>query len=301
MFEKYTDLALEVHELHGDDSGITVEETEISGIKISVARVSAGKGEKISGKSAGDYINIHIGEIWLTDSRGFNEAAMIIANRLSALLPKGEGCVLVVGLGNMDITPDSLGPQTSKKLLVTRHIKNLDYNLYNTAGFGCLSTLFPGVLGQTGIESAEIIKSAVDSTKPKCVILVDSLASRRLSRLGTTVQISNNGISPGGGVFNKRLELNSSLLGVPVISLGVPMVVDGATLAHDLLEEHIGDSRKDFVDVIEKIFGGRGREIFVTPKEIDKIAKIMSKLLSTALNVAVHNLKIEEINEYIDL
>ncbi len=300
MLEKYTDLAVEVHELHGEDSGITVEEKEIDGVKITFAKIISQQGEKNSGKPMGDYINMDIGKAWLVDSKGFARIATVIANRLSELIPKEDGCVFVAGLGNIDITPDSLGPLTSKKLLVTRHIKSMDTDLYNSAGFGCLSTVATGVLGQTGIETSEIIKSAVKTVNPKCVILVDSLASRRLARLGTTVQISNTGISPGAGVLNKRSELSETVLGVPVISLGIPMVVDGATLAHDLLEEHIGDSRRDFQDVIEKIFNGQGREMFVTPKDIDKIAKTTSKLVATAINIAVHNMEAEEINEYID-
>ncbi len=298
MLEKYTDLALEVHELHGEDSGIELEEKEINGIKVTHARVISEEGARISGKAPGAYINMDIGKAWLSDSKGFNQIAQTIASQLFELMPKEEGCVLVVGLGNIDITPDSLGPLTSKKLLVTRHIKRLDAELYQSAGFGCMATIAAGVLGQTGIETAEIIKSAVNTVKPKCVILVDSLASRRLARLGTTVQLSDNGISPGAGVLNKRTELSKAVLGVPVVSVGVPMVVDGATLAHDLLEEHIGDSRRDFEDVIKKIFNGQGREMFVTPKDIDKISKTMSRLIALSVNLAVHNMNIDDINEY---
>ncbi len=300
MLGKYTDLALEVHELHGEDSGITVNEKIINGTKITFARIFEGEGEKLSGKSAGKYINIDVGKVWMTDSVRFREIAKTVSSQLKELIPNGEGCVLVIGLGNIDITPDSLGPQTSKRLLITRHIKDLDPDLYNTTGFGCLSTLSVGVLGQTGIESAEIIKSAVKQIRPKCVILVDSLASRRLSRLATTIQISDSGISPGAGVLNKRAELNKTILGVPVVSVGVPMVVDGATLAHDLLEEHIGDSRRDFQVAINKTFNGQGREMFVTPKDIDKISRIVSRLVASAINLAVHNMDLEEINEYIE-
>jgi len=298
MLEKYTDLALEAHELHGEDSGIELEEKEINGIKVTHARVISEEGARISGKAPGTYINMDIGKAWLSDSKGFNQIAQTIASQLFGLIPKEEGCVLVVGLGNIDITPDSLGPLTSKKLLVTRHIKRLDAELYQSAGFGCLATIAAGVLGQTGMETSEIIKSAVNAVKPKCVVLVDSLASRRLARLGTTVQLSDNGISPGSGVLNKRTELSKTVLGVPVVSIGVPMVVDGATLAHDLLEEHIGDSRRDFEDVIKKIFNGQGREMFVTPKDIDKISKTMSRLIALSVNLAVHNMNIDDINEY---
>lgn len=299
MFEKYTDLALEVHELRGEASGITVEEVIREGIRITTATVKKGEGERLSGKRAGEYITFEVGKIWQCEKTKFNNIARVIADELRAILPSHDGETLVVGLGNEEITPDSVGPRAVKRLLVTRHIKGIDPLLYDTAGFGNVAAIAPGVLGQTGIESAEIIKSVCDSIKPKCVIAIDSLASRRLSRLATTVQLSNGGISPGSGVSNKRSELSEQTLGVPVISLGVPTVVDAATLAYDLLEEHSGDSDGCFADIVEKVLAGDGKSMFVTPKDNDVIAIETAKLLSTAINMALHNIGIDEINEFI--
>lgn len=299
MFEKRTDLALEVHELRGKDSGVSVSEEKKNGINVTVATVLKGEGEEISGKRAGKYITVDVGKIWRLDSQSFNNAAELIGDELRALMPKMDGCVLVAGLGNEQITPDSLGPRTVKRLLVTRHIRCIDRELFDTAEFGCLAAISPGVLGQTGIETAEIIKSVSLSVKPCCIILIDSLASRRLGRLATTVQISDNGISPGSGVSNRRAELTGELLGAPIVSLGVPMVVDAATLAHDLLEEHYGGSDGDFAKDIEKILSGSGREMFVTPKDNDIIADSVSKLLSSAINYAVHGMSPEETAEFL--
>ncbi len=299
MFEKRTDLALEHHELHGTDSGITVNEYKKDGFLITLAEVTSGKGEEISGKRKGKYITVEIGDMWKIDKDIFARSARVIADEISLLLPENEGCVLVAGLGNEEITPDSLGPRVVKRMLVTRHIENLDKALFSEAGFGCVAAISPGVLGQTGIESMEIIKSVSDAIRPKCIIAIDSLASRRLNRLASTVQISDGGISPGSGVSNRRPELNEEKLGVPVISIGVPTVVDAATLAYDLLEEHSGTEDESFAEVIKRVLSSRGRDMFVTPKENDVIARELSKLIACAVNIALHNMDINEINDYV--
>lgn len=299
MFEKRTDLALEVREMHGESSGITVSATENNGITVTTAVVKEGEGEKNAGKSAGKYITLDVGEIWRFDKSRFERTASVIASEIDALVPSGNGCVLVVGLGNEAITPDSVGPRAVKKLMVTRHIKSIDPALYYTAGFGTVAAIAPGVLGQTGIESAEIIKSVCQSIKPKCVIIIDSLASRRLSRLATTVQLSDSGISPGSGVANRRLELNKATLSTPVVSVGVPTVVDAATLAYDLLEENMPASDEKYVEIIQKALSGNGKNMFVTPKDNDVIAAETAKLLATAINMALHKMSIEELNEFV--
>lgn len=300
MFKKRTDLAMEVHELHSENSGIIVKETTKNGIKITEAEVMKGEGERLSGKSAGKYITVDIGAVWKYEKERFDNIAKILANEISLLLPKGNGSVFVAGLGNEAITPDSLGPRTVKKLLVTRHIETMYSVLYENVGFGSLAAIASGVLGQTGIESAEIIKSVSESIKPKCVILIDSLASRKLSRLATTVQLSNTGISPGSGVSNKRHTLDSEYLKAPVISIGVPTVVDAATLAYDLLEEYCGNDNENFENAISKILNSEETTNFVTPKDNDIIAQSTAKLLATAINIAVHNMDVSEISEFID-
>lgn len=299
MFQKRTDLALEIHELRGKDSGISVEETEKNGLKITTATIRVGEGEKLSGKNAGKYITVDVGNLRRADKSAFETIAKTLAEEIKALVPESKGCVLVAGLGNENITPDSIGPKTVSKLLVTRHIKTLDSVLFKSAGFGCVAAISPGVLGQTGIESAEIIKSVCMSIKPKCLIAIDSLASRRLNRLATTVQLSDGGISPGSGVANKRSELSEKTLGVPVVSIGVPTVVDAATLAYDILEECFGDNNEGVSDVLSKVLSGEGKNMFVTPKDNDIIAEETAKLLAASINVALHDMEIQEINEYI--
>ncbi len=298
MFEKRTDLALEVHELHGTDSGIEIKEETKEGILVTTATVKSGEGEKRSGKKAGNYITLDTGKIWQSDSSAFSNTAKALSEEIKKMIPEGKGCVLVIGLGNENITPDSLGPRAVDKLLVTRHIETLDIDFFQRAGLGSLASLSTGVLSQTGIETAEIIKSVCDAIKPKCVILIDALASRRMARLATTIQLSNNGISPGSGVSNHRTAIDKDFLGVEVISIGVPTVVDGVTLACDLLEERIKDQQA-LEDIIKKILSEEGQNSFVTPKENDVMIESNSKLIANAINCAIHKLSLEEINEYI--
>lgn len=304
MFEKRTDLALEAHEIcvgRNIDDGIKLDTETKDGFEITRAEISKGNGEEISGKPAGRYITVDVGKVWQYDSERFNKAALLLSAEIRKLLPpdSAERGVLVAGLGNENITPDSVGPRTVKKLIVTRHIKEMDLSLYRGAGFGCVSAIAPGVLGQTGVESAEIIKSVSDRIRPCCIIIIDALASRRLSRLATTVQLSDVGLKPGAGVSNMRCELSEAMLGVPVISLGIPTVVDAATLAHDLLEEHTGETdNPDFEKIIESMLSGSARSLFIAPKDSDVIARETSRLLSVALNLALHSINIEDIAEY---
>ena len=299
MYKKRTDLALEVHELRGEESGIEIFEEIDNGINITEAIVKEGMGEEKSGKNAGRYLTLDIGKIWHTDKSRFEHIAKVLANRIDSLIPKNEGCVLCVGLGNENITPDALGPKTIEGLLVTRHIKNIDEDFYKNAGFGCVAAIKTGVLAQTGVESAEIIKSICERINPKCVIVVDALASRRLSRISTTVQLCDGGISPGSGVQNKRNEISKKTIGIPVISIGVPLVVDAVTLALDVIEEHLGESGGAISETLDKGIFGDADNIFVTPKDIDVIVSSTAKLISSAVNIAVHKIDLSEINEYI--
>ncbi len=299
MFEKRTDLALEVHELHGRDSGITVREENIDGIVVTRAEIEEGEGVRLSGKSAGKYITFDVGAFYKKGRESLVRASSLIADEMKKLFPNGDSCFLVVGLGNEQITPDSVGPRAVKKLLVTRHIQSIDKPLFDNAGFGCLAAISPGVLGQTGVESLDIIAGVVKKINPVCVIIIDSLASRRLARLATTVQLSNVGISPGSGVANHRAELSEETLGVPVISIGIPTVVDAATLAYDLLEERFGEDDPSFSETVEKLFSGGKADMFVTPKDNDVIAEHSATLIASAINIAVHDMTDSEINEFL--
>ena len=306
IFNKRTDLALEAHELNneqGRDDGIITRDETIEVINLTVAEIKPGKGEETSGKSAGMYITSDVGRVWQYESTRFNKVAEIVANQLKKLLPQGDGTVLVAGLGNNNITADSIGPKIIEGIIVSNHIKLLNKELYDKIGFSDVTAFAPGVLGQTGIESAEIIKSVAEKLKPSCIIVIDALSSRRLARLATTVQLADSGISPGSGVNNSRERLDKTTLGVPVISLGMPTVVDAATLAFDLIDE-VAKKENITVNINEetltKSLTENSRNFFITPKETDVIIKSGAMLLSTALNMALHkNLPPEEIPEYI--
>lgn len=297
-----TDLATELHELHtkqGDCDGIEKSEATINGIRVSTVVINK-KGEALAAKPAGNYITADIGLLWQSDRAHFKAAAELVSELIGKLLPplpSDGGCVLIVGLGNEHITPDSIGPKTTGKIVVTRHIKKLNRELYESAGFGCSAAFAPGVLGQTGIESAEIISSVVKTLKPHAVIVIDALASRRLSRLATTVQLSDSGIAPGSGVCNSRSEISKKTLGVPTVSIGVPTVVDAATLAFDLLCEAFSEADAEVLE--QKLLGGRGKDMFVSPKESDVITDELSSLLAAAINLYVHpEISLDELSEY---
>ena len=204
-----------------------------------------------------------------------DETADVIADELRALLPQ-EGAVLVAGLGNSEITPDALGPKFASQVLATRHISR---ELAESAGLGDLRpvvSLTPGVLGKTGIETGELLRGVVESVRPAAVLTVDALAARRLSRLGCTVQMSDTGVTPGAGVGNARAELSRNSLGVPVIAVGVPTVVDAATLVQDLTQSPPED-----------VFLQEGADMMITPREIDLVIERAARLLALAVNRAL--------------
>ena len=194
--------------------------------------------------------------------------------------------VLILGLGNDEVTPDSLGPKVMKNLLVTKHLADLNQL---EEGLGIVGAIAPGVMGQTGIESSDIIKALVKDTKPDLVIVVDALASRSLHRVNRTIQISTGGISPGSGVGNKRKEISMKTLGVPVIAIGVPTVVDIASIFHDL-NKMIGEEDLDLSEVLIE----SDLNYMVTNKEIDEMMFMMSDIISKAINISIHNLEIYE-------
>ena len=201
MYEIRTDLALEAHEINaqaGREDGIRTEEETIDGFSITTVHVGEGEGERLAKKKAGTYINVDVGKSWLLASEGFAALVALLAGQLRKLFPADfSGTALVVGLGNYDITADSIGPKAVEKVVVTRHLRTLNPQLYESAGFGDLCAFAPGVLGQTGMESAEIVRSIVEAVRPSLIVAIDALASRRLARLATTVQLCDTGIYPG--------------------------------------------------------------------------------------------------------
>ena len=296
MYEIRTDLALEAHEINaqaGREDGIRTEEETIDGFSITTVHVGEGEGERLAKKKAGTYINVDVGKSWLLASEGFAALVALLAGQLRKLFPADfSGTALVVGLGNYDITADSIGPKAVEKVVVTRHLRTLNPQLYESAGFGDLCAFAPGVLGQTGMESAEIVRSIVEAVRPSLIVAIDALASRRLARLATTVQLCDTGIYPGAGVSNRRSELSAETLGVPVISIGVPTVVDAATLAYDLLDENADEK------TAAALLAGDGKDMFITLKESDVITKQTARLLGFAINRAFHGeLSVEEMEE----
>lgn len=280
---KRTDLAAELD--LGDREGINESEEIIKGFKISGIDIVTDMAAKRLSKPKGRYLTIDIGKLWLAPDDRLEAAAEVIASKLSSLAEELVGhrpeSVLVVGLGNRRITADALGDETCGLLTVTRHIKS-HRELYELLGGRELSALTPGVLGQTGIESAELVAAACERVKPEIVIAIDSLCARSTDRLATTVQLGSTGISPGSGIGNRRLAINAETLKVPVIALGIPTVVDSSTLVIDALEKAGIDEPCDKLrEVLEN-----GRSFFVTPKETDTIIRELSRLCADAITMA---------------
>ncbi len=256
-----TDLAVECYE--------EWEKTKIDGVKITeknnvtVVSVLNKNGERAIGKPVGNYITVDVPS-FVNDTDIFDGRLGQISSIIKNILPPESDNVLVAGVGNMDITADALGPKTNSYILATRHISK---ELRQEMGFEKLksvSSIRTGVLGETGIESAEFIKGIVNVIKPECVIVVDALASTSAERLGTTVQISDTGISPGSGVGNHRFEISKNTLGVPVISVGIPTVVSAGVIR-----------------------GAGDTPMFVTPREIDRVTEQGAKLIGMSINVCL--------------
>lgn len=286
-----TDLALERREyirrktLDGIKSGTRT----VGGVQVTDITVLDERGERLLGKPVGKYITLET-QPFTKYVSCIDESVQVLAGEIKKLLPR-EGAVLVAGLGNEKITPDALGPRCVSHLLATRHISRELGEKIGLHGLRAAAGIVPGVLGQTGIETAEIIDGVVKKIKPTAVIAVDALASRRLSRLGATVQMTDSGIAPGSGVGNNRNAVNRERLGVPVIAIGVPTVVDGATMAFDLLERIGIDPGSVFSDE---------ENVMVTPKEIDLVIDRAAQFVAMGINLALQpGLSPEEILEIV--
>jgi len=266
-----TDLALERREMIKDTvpDGVEFEESFDGNVKTTKIRITDISGEKAIGKPRGLYITIEL-EYIHSDFDEESPALKALSSSLDSLLPD-EGLVLVAGLGNENITPDALGPLTAGRILATRHLK-LRSEKYGLPILRQTAVLFSGVLGQTGMESAEIIKAVCEKINPVAVIVIDALATAGVDRLGKTIQLSDTGICPGSGVGNSRERIDKDCLGVPVISVGVPTVIDLNSLT-DAQQEN-GSSEKN-------------GQMMVTPRNIDEIIRDMSFLLSSAINLSL--------------
>lgn len=271
-----TDLALEQREItaQNDTDGIDCEEYRKGRIKVTKIKITNENGEKKLRRKQGNYITVELGSLGIS-TVDHEEAAAVIAEELKALLPQ-NGLILIAGLGNDKITPDALGPGCASLIFSTRHIGK---ELQKSIGFENLrpvARVIPGVLGQNGIETGEILAGIVREVSPTALITVDALASRKLSRLGCTVQLCDTGVTPGSGVGNARAEISQETVGVPVIAMGVPTVVDAATLAYDL----VGENAKEKAE-------SASERMMVTPREIDLLIEHSSKLIAAAINSAL--------------
>jgi len=268
--------------------GLAQREERFGQIEFNTVSISDQETAGAVGKAVGEYITV--------TTPPFHSAMEIteeelckIAERISAMLPS-EGLVLVVGLGNNDITPDAIGPRTVHRILATRHISGELKRQVGLEKLRAVAALAPGVLGQTGIETCEIIGAVTRDIRPEAVVVIDALAAKSTKRLGCTIQIANTGISPGSGVANSRKELSSQTLGVPVLSIGVPTVVDASTLAGDLLPEN------EHADDLRDLFEPGGQQMMITPREIDNLISHACHTLSLAINKALQpGMTLEEI------
>ena len=286
-----TDLAIESQELSAEDmSGVSISKSKAGGIEICELIIESEAAADRLGKPVGRYITIEAPEL-LYDTDVYTKAYELVAKSICSL-GSADGDILVAGLGNRAITPDALGPEVVSRVFVTNHIKKqLDYDFCEK--LGSVSAIAPGVLGTTGMESAQIIRGVVNEQKPSLVIAVDAYAARSVSRMSTTIQISDAGMIPGGGVGNRRAAINEETLGVPVIAVGVPTVVDAAAVAGAVLG--IEDE-----DEIRNKLGKGAPDMVVTPKEIDLVIDRAAKTVANGINLAAHpKLSIEEIESYI--
>lgn len=319
-----TDLALEAREMYKKDNnrevpGVSVEvNDEEEGIVITTVKILDNVGSKIMGKKIGTYITMEIPGMRHYNADFQDALSKSFAKQLSSVVKiKKNSTAMVVGLGNWNITPDALGPRVISKLMVTRHLKQYMPDQIDE-GINPVCALSPGVLGITGIETAEIVQGAVSKVKPDVIILVDALASRRLERVATTIQIGDTGLSPGSGVGNKRMDFSEESMGVPVIAIGVPTVVDGATMANDtidliidrLIEE--GKSNKELFKMInginkdekyvmiKELLNPYIGDLMVTPKEIDMLIDDAAKVIANGINISLHaGIGLNDINRYI--
>lgn len=294
MFPKRTDLALEARELWQESAEKT---TRLNGVKATKQRAEGypvtrvdildERGEKALGKPQGTYRTVDLTTFWQRKSDFFERAVRAVGGQLKELLP-GKGPVLVIGLGNGAMTPDAVGPLAADNVLVTRHL--IAAMPKHFAGFRPVAVFRTGVLGTTGVESAETVRGLVAEVQPALVIAVDALASRRVGRVCATVQLSDTGIIPGSGVGNHRAALNRETLGVPVFAIGIPTVVDAATLAADLMEE------AGLADIDADKLRSSQQNLMVTPRDIDQQVRDLGKVVGYGINWALQDLEIEEIN-----
>ena len=293
-----TDLALEAREVWQESAeksttleGVWAREIKVNGFNISRVKILNNKGAKALGKPCGAYTTIELSGISRRDISSFSTAIKAVSDELSLLLPKGRGCVLAVGLGNESITPDAVGTSVIRHIVVTRHL--VDKMPHFFGDMRPVSAIAPGVLGMTGVESGEIIRSIASHIKPDFIIVIDALASMKLDRLCKTVQITDTGIVPGSGVGNARSAITRETMGFPVIAMGVPTVVDIATIIENFAED-------SGLKIPEKALSEYSEKLLVTPKDIDVNISDIGRILGYAINRTLQpGISIEEMDEFL--
>lgn len=310
MINFRTDLALErrdlfkkTHNISNEIEGLETQEEKFSeNIRISRVKVLNDKGEQAISKRIGTYITIDVKNLKVAGDEQLQKASEAITKELKNLIKNliaPQDDILVVGLGNLYVTPDALGPKVVNEIDITRHLLTYMPNVLDK-DTRSVSAIAPGVLGTTGIETLEVIKGIVNNIHPKLIIVIDALASRSIERISSTVQLSDTGIVPGAGVGNERKELTKETLGIPVIAIGIPTVVEAATIAADSLELFIKNIQKeaksneylnklqeeDKYALIKKVLTPEDYNFIVTPKEIDELIENMKSIVARGINYA---------------
>ncbi len=311
MYNFRTDLASERRDIYqkannieNQIDGIESEQEDVDeNIKIERVKITNENGEQAIGKPIGNYITIDVKKLKIAQEEEIKKAAEVVSKELKKIIDihiNKQDEILVVGLGNIYVTPDSLGPKVINEIEVTRHIINY-LPQYVEEGTRMVSAIAPGVLGTTGIETLEILKGIIDNINPKLLIVIDALASRSIERISSTVQISDTGIVPGAGVGNKRQEISKRTLNLPVISLGIPTVVETAVLVNDSLDlfitklqeeaksnEYLNNLKEeDNYEEIKEALNPKEYNLIVTPKEIDQLIENMKDVVSMGINMSL--------------
>lgn len=289
-----TDLAVEAIENHKTAAALPhVRQSDrmLEGFAVHEVRILSKDAAREIGKPPGRYLTLELDALIRREEDAFPRACKALSTLLRELLPRpNDGPVLIAGLGNRMITPDAIGPQTADHVIATRHLVAQSPAIF--ADWRPVSALAPGVLGQTGVETGEVICGVLDRVRPAAVIAVDALAAGRLSRLLRTVQLADTGITPGAGVGNARAALNKETLGVPVIAVGVPTVVDGATLAHEISSQ-LGQPDCEALDDLSQ-------PVMITTRDIDREVADTSRMIGYAVNMALHpHLSVADIDLYL--
>lgn len=296
-FQVRTDLALEaresISEADGELRGVNVEEyyREKEDVRVTKVTIDTKNGAKAMGKPMGIYVTMEAPAMADSDEDYHREISRCLAEELLKLMPEEqEQNVMVVGLGNREVTADALGPQTVDNLFITRHIvREYGKAAYNCSKMSLLSALEPGVMARTGMETAEIVKGVVGETRPDVLIVVDALAARSTKRLNRTIQITNTGIQPGSGVGNHRDALTRESLGIPVIAIGIPTVVDSATIVMDAMEKLLEEENTDITRFLNRQTPPfpELNNMYMTGKDIDAVVKRISFTVSEGINMAM--------------